>query len=132
MANAIPGEAYERETQRDVMGDNEIQEGNDILGKFNPGLGAQRFDVMGAAKFIPKGSDLVFELHYTTSGEPTSDISKVGIVLAKQAPRMRYYFHGPSLLPRGESGPTLASLSRVGPTATGKASSASTGGGGEP
>ena len=55
----------EREPQRDIMGRNAIEEGNDILGKFNPGLGAQRFDMEGAAKFVPKGSDLVFELHYT-------------------------------------------------------------------
>jgi mono/diheme cytochrome c family protein len=99
MAKAVPGEAYERESHRDIMGANTIEEGNDILGKFNPGLGAQRFDMDGAAKFIPKGSDLVFELHYTTSGEPTSDASKVGFVLAKAAPRTRYYFHaGPTAM----------------------------------
>ena len=63
-------------SHRAIMGDNAIEEGNDILGKFNPGLGAQRFDMDGAAKFIPKGSDLVFELHYTTSGEPTADASQ--------------------------------------------------------
>ena len=99
MKNAVPGVAYERETQADIMGDNAIEEGNDILGKFNPGLGAQRFDIDGAAKFIPKGSDLVFELHYTTSGEATSDVSKLGLVLAKNQPQTRYYFHaGPTAL----------------------------------
>jgi len=99
MANAVPGVAYERETQRDIIGDNAIEEGNDILGKFNPGLGPQRFDMEGAAKFIPKGSDLVFELHYTTSGEATTDASKVGLVLAKAPPLTRYYFHaGPTAL----------------------------------
>ena len=99
MARAIPGEAYERETQRAAMGENAIEEGNDILGKFNPGLGAQRFDMDGAAKFIPKGSDLVFELHYTPSGEPSTDVSKVGFVLAKEPPRTRYFFHaGPTAL----------------------------------
>jgi hypothetical protein len=99
MARAVYGEAYERESHRAIMGDNMIEEGNDILGKFNPGLGAQRFDIDGAAKFIPKGSDLVFELHYTTSGEPMSDASKLGLVLAKQAPKTRYYFHaGPTAL----------------------------------
>ncbi|HVG73527.1 MAG TPA: hypothetical protein VM819_21620, partial [Vicinamibacterales bacterium] len=99
MARATIGEAYERESHRAIMGDNMIEEGNDILGKFNPGLGAQRFDVDGAAKFIPKGSDLVFELHYTTAGEPTSDASKLGLVLAKQAPKTRYYFHaGPTAM----------------------------------
>ena len=60
-------------------------DGNDILGKFNPGLGAQSFDIDGSAKMIPKGSDFVFELHYTASGVATSDISKVGLVLAKNA-----------------------------------------------
>ena len=99
MKDAIPGEAYEMETQRDVIGVNHIEEGNDILGKFNPGLGAQRFDMDGAAKFVPKGSDLVFELHYTTDGEDTSDVTKLGLVLAKQAPQTRYYFHaGPTAL----------------------------------
>jgi len=101
MSKAEPGVAYERETQASIIGDNSIEEGNDILGKFNPGLGAQRFDMDGAAKFIPKGSDLVFELHYTTSGEPTSDVSKLGLVLAKAAPQTRYYFH---------AGPTASNL----------------------
>ena len=74
MAQAVPGEAYEnQEAGRTAEGD-----GNDILGKFNPGLGAQRFDVNGAAKFVPKGSDLVFELHYTAMGKPTTDRSKLG------------------------------------------------------
>ena len=83
----MPGEAYETETQRDILGRNSVEEGNDILGKFNPGLGPQRFDRQGAAKFIPKGSDLVFELHYTTTGKPASDVSKVGLVLTKNAAR---------------------------------------------
>ena len=101
MENAVPGEAYEMETQRQIIGANHIEEGNDILGKFNPGLGAQRFDMDGAAKFVPKGSDLVFELHYTTDGEATSDVTKLGLVLAKAPPQTRYYFH---------AGPTASNL----------------------
>ena len=62
LENAVPGEAYENETQRNIIGRNGAEEGNDILGKFNPGLGAQSFDVDGSAKFVPKGSDLVFEI----------------------------------------------------------------------
>jgi hypothetical protein len=110
MEKAVPGEAYERETQshREIMGNNAIEEGNDILGKFNPGLGAQRFDMEGAAKFVPKGSDLVYELHYTTSGKPAADVSKLGLVLAKEPPQKRYFFHaGPTALnlaiPPGDS-----------------------------
>ena len=100
MENAVPGEAYENETQRAIIGINSGEEGNDILGKFNPGLGAQNFDVEGSAKFVPKGSDLVFELHYTTTGKgPTSDVSKIGLVLAKNPPARRYYFNpGPTAL----------------------------------
>src|SRR5262249_680494 len=52
MENATPGEAYEYETQGNAIGRNQMEQGNDILGKFNPGLGAQRFDIDGAAKFV--------------------------------------------------------------------------------
>jgi hypothetical protein len=38
---------------------------------------------------------------------------------------------GPSLLPRGEFGPTLAAFSQVDPNAVGKASNASSGGSSE-
>src|SRR4029077_20636308 len=49
--------------------------------------------------FVPKGSDLVFELQYTTSGTATSEVSKLGIVLAKEPPQNRYFFHaGPTAL----------------------------------
>jgi mono/diheme cytochrome c family protein len=91
MQNAEPGVAYEAETQKEFMGRNALGEGNDIVGKFNPGLGGQTFDVEGAAKFVPKGSDLVFELHYTAMGKPTTDVSKLGLVLAKQPPTQRYF-----------------------------------------
>jgi hypothetical protein len=101
LENAEPGEAYENETQREIIGRNGAEEGNDILGKYNPGLGAQSFDVNGSAKFVPKGSDLVFELHYTTSGQPTEDASKIGLVVAKNPPQTRYYFN---------AGPTATNL----------------------
>jgi hypothetical protein len=86
MENATPGVPYST-----GMGRNSTSEGNDIIGKYNPGLGAQSFSIEGAAKLIPKGSDFVFELHYTTVGKPATDISRVGIVLAKSAPVTRYY-----------------------------------------
>src|ERR1700689_126410 len=61
MENATPGVPYST-----GMGRNSADEGNDIIGKYNPGLGAQTFNIEGSAKLIPKGSDFVFELHYTT------------------------------------------------------------------
>jgi hypothetical protein len=98
MADAIPGEAYEgRET-----GQNQMNDGNDIIGKFNPGLGAQAFDVDGgSAKFVPKGSDVVFEMHYTAIGQEATDRSKVGFVLARELPARRYFF---------SAGPTASNL----------------------
>ncbi len=97
MEKAVPGEAYQQETDRDVMGRNFMAEGNDILGKFNPGLGEQSFDVDGLAKFVPKGSDLVFEMHYTADGTEHTDVSKLAITLADHPPERRYFFGtGPS------------------------------------
>ncbi len=116
MADAALGKAYEgRETGR-----NDAMDGNDIIGKFNPGLGAQSFDVGGSAKLIPKGSNFVFELHYTASGVETSDISRVGLVVSKDAPQTRYYLSPgtPAALnmaiPPGESNVEVVAESTVG------------------
>jgi len=87
MAKAVPGESYEEGSE----GMGGAKEGTDLLGKYNPGLGAQTFDVEDSAKFIPKGSDLVFNLHYTSVGTPQTDRSKVGLVFAKHPPAKRYW-----------------------------------------
>ena len=41
------------------------------------------------AKFIPAGSDLVFQMHYTTHGHAASDQTSIGIVFAKEPPKQR-------------------------------------------
>jgi hypothetical protein len=41
------------------------------------------------AKFVPAGSDLVFQLHYTTHGHAKTDQTSIGIVLAKKPPAQR-------------------------------------------
>jgi hypothetical protein len=87
MAKAAYGEAYEEGSE----GMGGAREGTDLLGKYNPGLGAQSFDVEDSAKFIPKGSDIVFNLHYTAGGTPQTDRSKVGLVFAKHPPAKRYW-----------------------------------------
>ena len=45
--------------------------GIELLTAFAPGLQEQHFDssVADAAKFVPAGSDLVLQLHYTTNGQ---------------------------------------------------------------
>ena len=41
----------------------------------------------GAAKLIKKGSVLIFNMHYTSNGKETSDQSKIGLEVARTAPR---------------------------------------------
>ena len=41
----------------------------------------------GYAKKLPKGSNLVFQIHYTPNGKATTDQTKIGLVFAKSAPR---------------------------------------------
>lgn len=55
-----------------------------FLSAYVPGL---RFDPApeAAAKLIPAGSDLVFEMHYTPVGSPQTDITKIGMLLADPA-----------------------------------------------
>ncbi|MBZ5619049.1 MAG: cytochrome c [Acidobacteriia bacterium] len=67
--------------------------GIELLTAFAPGLQEQRFDtpIADAAKFVPAGSDLVFQLHYTTNGKPASDRTKIGLTLADKPPKYRYF-----------------------------------------
>jgi len=66
--------------------------GVELLTAYAPGLQEQRFDfpVADAAKFVPAGSDLVFQLHYTTNGKAATDQTKVGLKFATSPPRYRY------------------------------------------
>jgi hypothetical protein len=53
----------------------------------------------------------------------------IGVLFPTEtAPEKVFLRSGPSLLPRGENGPTLASLALVDPNAVAKASNASSGG----
>jgi len=116
MAKAVPGEPYEEGS--DGMGG--ARAGTDLLGKYNPGLGAQSFEVDGSAKFIPKGSDLVFNLHYTAVGTPQTDRSKVGLVFAKHPPTLRYWMSPGTpaafnlVIPAGDSNAEVVSEVTIG------------------
>jgi hypothetical protein len=116
MAKAVPGEPYEEGS--DGMGG--ARAGTDLLGKYNPGLGAQSFEVDGSAKFIPKGSDLVFNLHYTAVGTPQTDRSRVGLVFAKHPPKLRYWMSPGTpaafnlVIPAGDSNAEVVSEVTIG------------------
>jgi hypothetical protein len=65
--------------------------GVELLTAYVPGLREQRFDstVADAAKLVPAGSDIIFQLHYTTKGKPADDQTKVGLTFAASPPKYR-------------------------------------------
>ncbi len=60
----------------------------DLLLVYAPGSSPDSWPE-GLAKFIPAGSDLVFQMHYTTNGHAASDQTSIGLVFAKHPPRQR-------------------------------------------
>jgi len=54
----------------------------DMLLVYAPGSSPDEW-ADGMAKFVPAGSDLVFQMHYTTNGHAESDQTAAGIVFAK-------------------------------------------------
>jgi hypothetical protein len=61
---------------------------SDILLVYAPGSSPDMWPA-SMAKFVPAGSDLVFQMHYTTNGHPVADQSSVGLIFAKQPPAQR-------------------------------------------
>lgn len=90
-AQAAPQTAQTSDAPRPQPGN--PMAGVELLTAFAPGLPEQHFDlpIAGAAKLIPAGSDLVFQLHYTTNGKAASDQTKIGLTLATETPKYRYF-----------------------------------------
>jgi hypothetical protein len=61
---------------------------SDVLLVYAPGSSPDQWPD-GMAKFIPKGSDLVFQMHYVTRGERAADQTAIGLVFAKKMPTQR-------------------------------------------
>lgn len=60
----------------------------DVLLVYAPGSSPDNWPT-GMAKYIPAGSDLVFQMHYTTHGRATTDQTAIGMVFAKKPPKER-------------------------------------------
>jgi len=62
--------------------------GNEILHTYTPG---NLPDVWkpNQAKLIPAGADLVMQMHYTSNKTDAEDLTRIGLVLAKQEPEQR-------------------------------------------
>ena len=61
---------------------------SDLLLVYAPGSSPDRWPD-GMAKFVPAGSDIVFQIHYTTNGHAGSDQTSIGLVFAKTPPAQR-------------------------------------------
>jgi hypothetical protein len=57
----------------------------DLLETFVPGGRPPAFK-SGQARLIKAGSDLLFQIHYTTSGKPQQDRTRIGFIFAKEPP----------------------------------------------
>jgi mono/diheme cytochrome c family protein len=61
---------------------------SDLLLVYAPGSAPDHWPD-GMAKFVPSGSDIVFQIHYTTKGQAGNDQSSIGLVFAKAPPEQR-------------------------------------------
>ena len=77
-----------------------------------PGGEAERFPD-GTGRFLPKGSKVVFQLHYTTSGKEESDKTDIGLYFHDEVPDKEYVILGPvnfqfKIPPRTKHHPVVA------------------------
>jgi hypothetical protein len=96
MKDAVPGEPYippgsDGNAAPPAPVDPNVDQSNEWLLGYVPGTQTQTYFDLGhkAAKLIPAGSDIVFEMHYTANGTESMDQTKVGFVLAKELPAYR-------------------------------------------
>ncbi len=61
---------------------------SDLLLVYAPGSSPDRWPD-GMAKFVPAGSDIVFQIHYTTNGKAGRDLTSIGLVFAQTPPAQR-------------------------------------------
>jgi hypothetical protein len=61
---------------------------SDLLLVYAPGSSPDQW-ADGMAKFVPAGSDIVFQIHYTTNGHAGNDRTSIGLIFAKTSPAQR-------------------------------------------
>lgn len=83
LSDAAPGVATSKGS-----GDPESGMSDGSIGGYVPGLPPSGFPE-GRAILLPAGSDIVLQMHYTTSGKAALDKTKVGVIFAKEPPKER-------------------------------------------
>ena len=75
--------AFTQEPGAKVSGEGENARGRTSLGGITPNKAGIVYG-NGYARQIKKGSNIVFQMHYTTNGQETKDRTKIGFVFAKE------------------------------------------------
>jgi len=89
LRHAPIGEPFTASTLKDPVEQRQAHETtSDLLLVYAPGSSPDQWPD-GMAKFVPAGSALVFQMHYTTNGTAAQDQTGVGIVFAKTPPKQR-------------------------------------------
>ena len=63
---------------------------DEVIGTYLPGADPHILP-LDHGKLIPAGSDLIFQIHYTTNGHAAQDQTRIGLIFAKAPPRIRHY-----------------------------------------
>jgi hypothetical protein len=89
LRHAPIGEPFTSFTLNDPLERREAHETtSDLLLVYAPGSSPDEWPD-GMAKFVPAGSDLVFQMHYTTNGTADQDQTSIGLVFAKTPPKQK-------------------------------------------
>lgn len=70
-----------------------MAEAHGFFAAYVPGGGFRQYDATRAKK-LPKGSDLLFQLHYTPNGKATIDRTRIGLVFADAPPEHEVHTAG--------------------------------------
>jgi hypothetical protein len=89
LRHAPVGEPFTASTLRDPVERRQAHETtSDLLLVYAPGSSPDQWPE-GMAKFVPAGSDLVFQMHYTSNGTADEDQTSIGLVFANNPPKQR-------------------------------------------
>ena len=85
ISNVVEGNGTTPDPEPKLTRDPARKEVGAGLGGLVPGRLYGKFEE-GVARKIPAGADIVLQMHYTTIGQPVTDQTEIGIVLAREPP----------------------------------------------
>ena len=88
LKDAKPGVPYAPDTKKHKRKKEEEGLPGESIAGYAPGSLPMQL-AAGQAILIKAGSDIVFQMHYTTNGKPGTDRSRIGLVFAKEPPKQR-------------------------------------------